>query len=125
MKRGVVLLCGLLFLFGTVQAGGSWRPVAKGVARGDLAHVSLSGDAPAPTALRLAVDAEPRQLVDVSWRVACFTPDFDYATESRDFEATTPVERNLPVTIDNPEYCTVYASVFNDDGKLMVKVQHR
>jgi hypothetical protein len=125
--KGKVLFAvsALALLTSTVSAGGSWKPVSKGVSRGNLATTSLWGDAPSPSAMRLIVNAVPNQRVDVSWRVSCVTADFDYASRSRDFEAMTPVERDLPVTMQNAEYCSTYVSASNNEGKIVTKVQYR
>lgn len=125
MKRFAVALVGAVLMLGTVQAGSTWKVLSKGVTRGEVVSISLSGDAKFPSALKFKATASPNQKVDVSWSVFCSDADFNSGHKSKSFEATTPVKRKLPIPIDNPVNCSVRVHVINDDGKLWLKVFRR
>lgn len=64
-----------------------------------------------PSAFRIDVKTEPLAPVDVTIDVQCFTGSTNHRKQT-EFSGHPPISRQIPMTIDNPDSCSVGSTVF-------------
>jgi hypothetical protein len=126
MKKLVAaLLCVGVALAAAVATAGTTSVVARGMAKGSLAHVSLGASANDAARIELKITGSPNQRISADWSIYCNDSNFDDSgSRSGDFEATTPVTRRIPIPVSDPDECEVssYVSNVEDDSGGTIRV---
>jgi hypothetical protein len=96
----------------------------EGEASGEFAIAQASGTINAPKDVRILVSATPNQKASVTYTLVC-SQGAGAGTKSGQFEATTPVDRKLPLAGDDPSDCIVSANaqLQGPDGEVKVRLR--